>query len=39
MTTARVYHSFLLLALTSITALAQQISFKSECDTKQVSLY
>ena len=38
MTTARVYHSFLLLALTSITALAQQISFKSECDKKQVSL-
>ena len=38
MTTARVYHSFLLLALTSIAALAQQISFKSECEKKQVSL-
>ncbi len=38
MTTARVLNSFLLLALTSITALAQQISFTSEAEKKQVSL-
>ena len=38
MITERVFNSFLLLALTSITALAQQISFKSDADKKQVSL-
>lgn len=38
MTTTRVINSFLLFALTSITTLAQQISFKSEADRNQVSL-
>lgn len=38
MTTARVLNSFLVFALTSITALAQQITFKSDADKTQVSL-
>lgn len=38
MTTTRVINSFLLFALTSITTLAQQISFKSEADRNQVNL-
>ena len=38
MTTTRVLNSFLVFALTSITALAQQISFKSDADKTQVSL-
>ncbi|MGV0922620.1 BatD family protein [Empedobacter tilapiae] len=38
MITARVFNSFLMFALTSITALAQQISFKSDAEKTQVSL-
>lgn len=38
MTTTSVLNSFLVFALTSITALAQQISFKSDADKTQVSL-
>ncbi len=38
MKTTRVLNSFLLFALTSITALAQQISFKSEVEKSHVSL-
>ncbi len=38
MTTTNVINSFLVFALTSITALAQQISFKSDADKTQVSL-
>lgn len=38
MTTTRVLNSFLVFALTSITALAQQISFKSEAEKNQISL-
>lgn len=38
MTTAGVLNSFLVFALTSITALAQQISFKSDADKTQVCL-
>lgn len=38
MITTRVFNSFLMFALTSITALAQQISFKSDAEKTQVSL-
>ncbi|GGF06391.1 Oxygen tolerance [Chishuiella changwenlii] len=38
MTTTRVLNSFLVFALTSITTLAQQISFKSEAEKTQIAL-
>lgn len=38
MTTTRVLNSFLVFALTSITTLAQHISFKSEAEKTQISL-